>query len=360
MEASQQVREKSEQGEEMSLKAIILKLLEWGKFVWKKKFIIIFVGTLGAAFGFTYAYLRDPKYEAELTFVMEDNSSNPLGALLGVGGQLGLDLGSSGSSGIFQGDNIMLFLKSRVMLEKTLLTPIEVGGKKISLLEDYLRFNKIRDSWKTPALKDLRFPINQDRESFTLVQDSILKMVCDQIIKTDLEVDKKAKQYNFISITCTTYDEQFSKVFTERLMNEAINFYVDMKTKKIKQNVDRLQGQADSLEMELNKKTYSVARTQDINMNPAKQIAGVGLEVANRDKLVLQTMYGEVVKNLELTKIAMAQETPIIQIVDTPLLPLKKLKLGKLVGLVLGGFMGGLFAMMFLIARKIYTDIMNS
>ncbi len=55
-------------------------------------------------------------------------------------------------------------------------------------------------------------------------------------------------------------------------------------------------------------------------------MASIGSELAMRDKTVLQTMYGEVVKNLEISKIAMAQETPIIQIVDMPILPLEKTK----------------------------------
>ena len=124
-------------------------------------------------------------------------------------------------------------------------------------------------------------------------------------------------------------------------------------------SVDRLQSQADSLENMLNKKTYSAAVAQDINANPARQVASVGVELVLRDKMVLQTMYAEVIKNLELSKLAMAQETPVIQIIDTPILPLDRKKFGKLKGLILGTFLGGFLTIIALIIRKVYREIMQ-
>jgi len=70
-------------------------------------------------------------------------------------------------------------------------------------------------------------------------------------------------------------------------------------------------------------------------------------------------MYGEVIKNLELSKISMAQETPVIQIVDKPILPLEKKRFGKLMGLVIGGIAGGFLYVMFLMLKKVYLEIMS-
>jgi hypothetical protein len=66
-----------------------------------------------------------------------------------------------------------------------------------------------------------------------------------------------------------------------------------------------------------------------------------------------------VVKNLELSKMAMAQETPVIQEVDMPILPLEKKRFGKLKGLIIGGFFGGVLIVLFLLMKKGYSDIMN-
>jgi uncharacterized protein involved in exopolysaccharide biosynthesis len=58
---------------------------------------------------------------------------------------------------------------------------------------------------------------------------------------------------------------------------------------------------------------------------------------------MLTTMYGEVVKNLELSKTMAAIEEPLIQVIDVPRYPLESRGRGILKYLVIGSFLGGLF-----------------
>lgn len=360
MEASKDNTKIIKENEEISLKDLILKIKGWSVYVWKRKFLLILVSLLGGGLGLIYAFITKPSYIAKLTFVLEEGKSSPLGAYMGLASQFGIDLGGIGSNGAFSGDNVLELLKSRSLIEKALLTgKMQCNGKEVSLAEGYIDFNELRDKWKEKKeLKDLHFPVGQPREKFTLLQDSVLNIIQKTIQDKNLLVEKPDKKLSFIAVTCTIKNEAFAKRFTEMLVNVALDLYVNTKTERNKISVDRLQKQADSLEIMLNKKTYSVAAVQDLNLNPAKQVAGVGLELAQRDKVVLQTMYGEVVKNLEMSKLAITQESPIIQIVDTPILPLEKKKLGKIKAIVIGIFVGFFLTTFFLILRKIYKEIM--
>ncbi len=348
--------------EEISLKELILKFQQWWRYLLSKWLIIFIVGITCGALGLTYGWLQKPKYLAELTFVLEEgNKSGGLGAYAGIASQFGIDLGGmSGSSGVFAGDNIIEFLKSRLMVERALLSQVVANGKSMTLAEYYIDVTDMRAKWvKDAALKNLHFPLNQERATFTLKQDSILREMYNGLLMSNLVVEKVDKKLSFISVNCISGDEFFSKVFTEHLVKEATTFYVNTKTKRSKANVDLLQSKADSIEKLMYKKTYSAALSQDLNRNPGRSVASVETEVTTRDKIVLQTMYTEVVKNLELSKLSMAQETPLIQIVDTPILPLKKQKLGKFKGLVTGGILGGFLIVVFLILKRIYKDIMS-
>lgn len=357
MESNRSIPAKQES--ELTLKSLILRLQEWTRYLWKKWLIIGILGLIGAILGLVYALVKKPEYIAELTFVLEDSKQGTLGAYAGLASQFGIDLGLSSGSGVFSGDNIIEFLKSRLMVEKTLLSPVIINGKQESLANLYIDKNEIRKSWENePTLKDLRLPYNVDRQKFSLQQDSILHLIHKKIIEDNLSVTKPDKKLSFISVKCVTKDEMFSKLFTERLVREATDFYVQTKTKRSKTNIDKLQEKADSLEALLNKKTYSVAASQDLNFNPARSIAEVKTELETRHKMVLQTMFGEVVKNLELSRMSMAQETPIIQIVDIPILPLERKKFGKLKGLISGGILSSFMVVVFLIIRKIYKEVM--
>jgi len=122
----------------------------------------------------------------------------------------------------------------------------------------------------------------------------------------------------------------------------ATSFYIDTKTRRLKVNVDRLQHKSDSLEFLLNKKTFttSAANRDMLNLNPAYTTAGVDLEISNRDKIMISSIYAEVVKNLEISKTALIQETPTVQIVDQPELPLKKNEWKWWMALLVGAFGG--------------------
>ncbi|MBO9153253.1 lipopolysaccharide biosynthesis protein [Chitinophaga sp. GCM10012297] len=347
--------------EELSIKELILKIRSWVRYFSGKWKIITVLGLLGGALGFLYASFQKTQYLAELTFILEDNSSNPLGSYSGIASQFGVDLGgASSSNGLFTEDNILEFLKSRLMIERTLLSTAVSNGKKISLADFYIEMTGARKKWEQKKnLKDVSFPLNANRADFSLMQDSILNVIYSNIVEKNLEVGKLDKKLSFIEVKCTSPNEKFSKAFIERLVKEATEFYVQTKTKRHKSNVDRLQEKADSVERLLNQKTYSVAATQDLNLNPARSVAGVNLEVGTRDKLVLQTMYGEVIKNLEISKMAMLQETPIIQIIDTPILPLEKVKVSRLKSLILGGMIAGFLIILFLFVKKLYNESMR-
>ncbi|WP_217602706.1 hypothetical protein [Chitinophaga sp. GbtcB8] len=349
----------AQQVNQVSLKEIILKLQEWWKYLLSKWLVIVIAGIAGAGLGVTYGFLEHKEYVAELTFLLEDSKSGgPLAAYAGLASQFGIDLGGMSSSGVFEGDNVLEFLKSRLMIEKTLLSPVKSGGQK-TLADLYIETYEFDKKWENkPKLNKLHFPVGLARAKFTLLQDSILNVLQERVVKKNLLIEKPDKKLSFISVECTSLNEDFSKSFTERLVKEATDFYVSTKIKRSQVNVDKLQVTADSLEILLNRKTYSVAAAKDVNQNPARQVATVESEVGARDKMVLQTIYGEVIKNLEISKMTMAQETPVVQIVDSPILPLEVKRLGKLKGLIIGGFLGGFFTVLWLAMKRIYEQIM--
>ncbi|RAJ85798.1 subunit length determinant protein [Chitinophaga dinghuensis] len=349
--------------EEISLKEIFLKIKEWWKYLCSKWWLILLFGIIGGALGFTKAYLSKKQYEAELTFVLED-SKGSMGSLMGLASSFGFDLGGSSDKGLFAGENIVQFLKTRLVVQKALLKSVKEDGRTLSLAELYMDTNRM----KTEGLLkkagnpkgDVIFSPDSNPQQFTRFQDSLLGVIYQRLLTQNIQVTKPDKKLAFVSVKCTSVSETFSKYFSEQLVDVATDFYLRTKTQRNRENVDRLQHQADSLEAALNRKTYAAATIQDLNMNPARRAAGVGAEVVTRDKVVLQTMYAEVVKNLELCRVTMAQEAPLIQIVDTPTLPLQTKKTGKAISIIVGGIIGGILITVYLIIRRIIKLIMAS
>ncbi|MEQ6329301.1 hypothetical protein VLF92_13400, partial [Pseudomonas chengduensis] len=70
-------------------------------------------------------------------------------------------------------------------------------------------------------------------------------------------------------------------------------------------------------------------------------------------------IYGEIVKNLEVSKISLRQETPLIQVIDKPVLPLFVDRLGKLKAILVGGFLGCFLVILVISIHKIFKTILN-
>jgi uncharacterized protein involved in exopolysaccharide biosynthesis len=65
----------------------------------------------------------------------------------------------------------------------------------------------------------------------------------------------------------------------------------------------------------------------------------------------------QLIANLEISKVALRKETPLIQIIDQPILPLEIEKVGKIKGLVLGGIIGAFLVILALTVKYIYKII---
>jgi uncharacterized protein involved in exopolysaccharide biosynthesis len=347
--------------DEISLKELILKIKEWYQFLLTKWKLIILMGIIGGVIGFTYAFFQKPVYKASLTFAMEDEKSGGggLSGALGLASSLGIDLGTS-AGGAFAGANLVELMKSRKLVEKTLLSPIIVNGKKQSLADYYLEFNEMKKGWdQKPLLKGLSFPIDADRTTFTLQQDSILKGLSAGMAKNNLTIAQKDKKISIINIDVSSNNEKFAKAFCETLAFETSEYYVEIKSKKARMNVEILQKQTDSIRAELNSAITGVATAADnvFNLNMAmnvKRSPGARRQV---DVQANTAMLTSLVTNLEMSKMALRKETPLIQIIDRPIFPLEKEKLGKLKSLVLGGFLAGFLTVLYLVFTTLYKKM---
>lgn len=348
------------ESEEISIKEVILKLKAGWHYLFAKWLVIMLGGLIGGIIGLTYAYTKKPVYTATSTFVLEDSKSGGLSNYTGLASIAGIDLGGSGSSGIFQGDNILELYKSRIMIEKTLLSTVNISGKRELLIDRYINFNHLRDEWKKKDQINSVF-FNGDPDKFNRNQDSIINNIIEIFNKNILSVDKPDKKLSIIKVSVTTKDELFSKVFNNKLVETVNEFYTQTKTKKSYQNVIILQKQADSVRRVLNSSISGVAAAIDAapNANPNQLSLRVPSQRKQVDVQASSAIYGEIVRNLELSKLTLRQEAPLIQLIDEPVLPLPITRVGKLKGILLGGFLGGFLIVGYLSIQKLFTIIIK-
>jgi uncharacterized protein involved in exopolysaccharide biosynthesis len=346
------------QNDEISLKELIQKAGEWFAYFKSKWKIIFMAGIIGGLLGLGYSYTKKTIYTATLSFVLEEKGGSSGGGLASLAAQFGLGGGGDGG-GVFSGGNMIELLKSRFLIEKTLLSTVNIKGKSDLLINRYIQFNKLDKAWaKKINLASLKFT-SADRKTFTLQQDSVLGMISASLISSNVAVSQQDKKLSIINVVFASTDEVFAKVFSEKLIETVSSFYIETKTKKTRANILVLENRADSVQRELNAAMYGRAQFGDQNMGLIRQQAAVPKLKQEMKVQMLGTLYGELVKNLEFAKLTLMHEEPLVQIIDQPILPLPKARLGKFKAMMVGGLIFGFLSILGLGGKKVWKVIVD-
>lgn len=344
------------ENDEITLKELIEKAKEWYSYLLSQWKIIVLAGVLGAALGLTYSIFKKPIYTATLSFALEDEKGGGMSGALGLASSLGLDLGGGSGGGAFSGANLTELFKSRSMVEQTLMQPVVKGTDTISLAELYIRTQEWRDEWEDkPKLKAIQFPPMTKRKYFTREHDSIMGEMYEDLSETSLTVVQKDKKISITTMDVKSEDEAFAKAFSETLAKQVSDFYVATKSKKARMNMAILQHQTDSIRAELNGAITGVAVANDntFMLNPALNVNRAPSAKRQVDVQANTAILTELVKQTELAKVTLRKETPLIQVIDRPILPLPKERLGKAKGILMGGILAG-FLIIFILVFKFF------
>jgi uncharacterized protein involved in exopolysaccharide biosynthesis len=328
------------------LKAVIQRFTKY--FISQYK-IILLITIITSAIGLIYGKLQPSTFKATATFIVEDKSgSKGVGGLSGLASQFGIDVGglTGGGAGLFDGDNILEIIKSRAIIEKVLLTKIEepASAKGQTVADYYIQINNLGPAFesKNISIKSLNFIGLTEGVKHSVIQDSILYILYSGINKS-LNVEKKNKKSTIITLEVVSGDQVFSKIFAEELLKQTSDLYIDIKTGNLSRSINKIQQKADSLQRSLS----------SIYQN-SFQINSSRTELSNRDKTFSSTLYAEVVKNLETLKLSLINQTPVIQILDTPKYPLFNQRTPARFYLLIGFAVGFVFSLFFALYK--YTS----
>ena len=341
--------------EEIQLKEIFLKIGELKKEVYSYSFQIICLIILIVSISAGASYIKDAKYKSELTFVVEDKQqSSPLSSMTGLASQFGLDMFSNSNS-TFSQKNIMELLKSRGVISKALMQTAYINNKHDLFIHHYLTIYNLKEDWNNDnQLKNLNF-----NDKLTVTHDSITALIWDNIIENDLFVNIKNDETDIIYLSFYCKNELFAKLFSESLIYEMSRMYISYQTKQSSNTIDFLQNRADSVFLELQDSEQEFARIKDINQRIIKASGRLKEFQIMRNVEVLNTMYLELVKNLEISKMTLLNQTPIIQVIDKPILPLENTKMSIALVMMISFILTLIVSILYIVLRKLVNDSLN-
>ncbi|MEO5891598.1 MAG: hypothetical protein ABIQ31_15210 [Ferruginibacter sp.] len=305
-------------------------ILNFIQYVLRKWWLFLVVGLVAGVAGFLNARSKKPMYESRLTFAIDAGSNDgAASAALNLAAQFGLGLGSGQS--MFDGDNILEILRSRRIVQNVMLSVDTFDNKPFTLAEYYIEMSGLRKILdNNPRLNNIHFPVGTAKKTFTYLQDSILNILYIDLNQENVMVGRPDKKLSIYEIKIKSPNEQFSKVFTDRIVEEASIFYTEITSKKDRETLEILEQRVASLKGNVGASIHSKASTQDANVNPAFTASQSPVLMQQYNMQAYGEAYKEMFKTLEIARYQYLRKIPLLQIIDPADYPMKRIKASKL------------------------------
>lgn len=318
----------------------------------KKWYYFVLIGFVAGVTGIINAYKQPIKYESRLSFALDEGgSSGGGGGLIGLASQFGLNIG--GSNDVFGGDNIMMIIKSRRMIEQALLSTDTFNGKPQLLINYYLdNIDKHQNNDDDSTKSGTRFIQGASKTSFSYQQDSILYRFYQEFESDYIIAWKPDKYLNIIEVKVVSTDEKFTKIFTNHLISVTNSFYTEMRTKKARETLEILEQRVAEMKGKVNSSISEKTSIQDANLNPVLSSAQAPVLKSQTNIQTYGAAYAEMFKNLELARYQYLKQIPLMQIIDNAEYPMRKIKVSKIkTGLLFATFAVGFSILLFWLVR---------
>jgi len=363
---------------DLTLKEIFLLIIRYIKHVLSNWMIIVAIGLIFAALLSFKAKLTSETFHEKLTFMMDESKSGKqsIPGLEMLGSLFGND--KSGSS---MGKILELF-ESKKIIHNTLFDSIEINGKKDFLANHYLDLYSLprlakdyrylgrfgyKQSWIKAVLKneDFRFT-SGNVDDFTPNENLYLRMLYERIAgNVDVGLSPQLtsnldEKTGIMTLRMKSHYEGLTLGILNNIYDQLSGFFIDKSVEKQKKTYNIMKFKRDSVLTALKSAEYRLADFKDSNRKLVTVKGYLDQLKLEREATVLNIMYGEVVKQLELTDFTLRNMTPVVQVIDLPRKPIYPVR-PSMRSNFLKGLLGGMFlTTIVLIFRLLYSDIMNS
>lgn len=344
---------------DFSPKRFLLQVKSMFRYLVSKWWAIVIVSCVLGILGAWYSSTKKPIYQAEITFALEEQATQKAkNGFVEMGEELGIGSADIDASGALFGrmTNIVEMMQSRLLIEKTLRSYDTLYGKPIMFANMFLDSLEYREKWLN-GTQNQNLNFNNKKDSTQ--QNAIIRNMYEMLLARYLKVTQKGKETTIISVSCNTEHELFSKHFLERLVKEVTNFYTEVKTQRAKTNLAFIEKRMDSIRPAYSGALSGRAAFMDAHANPVRQIAVVSNEKQQTDVQILKTSYIELSRGLESARIALVRDTPLIQYLDIPILPLKLTGSSMLKYFIILFILGAFLTTGFLFVKKVIHNIME-
>jgi len=322
-----------------------------------KWWLILLVALALGAYRLYVVYSAPPEFRSRLTFTLYEESAGG-----GGGGAVSSLIGQFGLTGLdnVDFDRIVEFISTRKIMGSALLQKGTINGIEDYYANHYIREFKLFETWEEKEavnFMDFWFT-HSDVSNFTPRENVVLNAIWSKISNRHLKTEIEGSGIIEMSMACSS--QPFAVEFIKVLYTELAYFYKEKLNEKNLTNFRQMEYRKDSIGAELKIAEVRYAKFQDANKNLISARALIEDIRLRRGVEVLNAIYLELVRSVEVLNFTLQRETPYLVSIDEPVYPLNY-KSPNLIFESIKYAIGGIALILFILAGiKFVTDAIEA
>lgn len=300
--------------------------------------ILFLAGLLSGVVGYAVSYLVTPQYQATAAVLPEYGAGIKTGGLSDLASLAGISLGQGGSDAL-RPDLYPSILASKPFLLKVLGTPFLSQTGKNTLLMPYL------DSEAEP-LSAAQITAGDTLIKLTKAQEEVLTDLSKRI---SAGIDKLT---GVLTVRVELPDPVLAATVASFSLDYLREFVAAYRGGKETEKVDFLRKQVAETKKKYQRAEMSLSAYRDRNQNAYTNVAKVEEQRLQSDYLQAQTLYGELARQLEASRLQAMEDAPVLQVLEPPMVPNRKSKPLRVLYALGFGLLGGFVALLLVLFRK--------
>jgi uncharacterized protein involved in exopolysaccharide biosynthesis len=328
------------------------------KIIWKEKIWVILITALFAIGGITFALLARDEFIATGKILPEYQSkSGGLGQLSGLASLAGIDVSSAGGGGsdAIRPDLYPDVLKSTPFFLDLLKIKVKTKDNKEMTFGQFYD-SAVLDGMVKKENTQIKFPTSNQYITVSKQTEKDLKDLRERISAV---IDKKT---GLITVTVKLPDPVVATLITSYSMNFLTEYITNYRTEKAKRDLNFLAERLDAAKGKYyNNQAKKAQYSDQFQLSMMKlQSADLQRERIESDYKISSTFYNTLLQKYEEGKLKLQQETPVIKVLEPPVVPNNKSEPKRAIIVMIATLLGGIIGIIFsLIIKKNYKLVLK-
>ena len=319
-----------------------IDLIQIAKTIWKGKWIVVLFSSFFVFIGIIASLISPVIYTSSSTFILSSSNENSASSLGGVASLVGINLNASENNIRIPATMYPKVVES-VEFKRQLLNEYVDEDKTVKLKSFLVDYHNLES--ENIITNNKFFVSKTEHNLFKILQDIIL-----------ISVNAKDR-FITISANMPTSEYAANTCISARKILQTI--VINTKIKRAKENLNFTQEQLSLKKIEFDEIQNKIAYFEDSNLNIINSKYKNELSKLKAEFQIVNSVYTELSKQLEQSKLQVNQDTPVFSIVKEASMPVLRSSPKRALMVLIFGLLGLFTSVIYVVAKDPIIQIIR-